>query len=98
MSNEDDLNALRTIAAADAAATDRQLQQDLAALHRSARSRLEALRPQLATDDATFDSMVRAVEEATANNVSIAEFTNRLKTLGKNVLTVARTASSLLPT
>jgi len=96
MSNDDDLNALRNAARADAAATDLQLQNELASLCRMTRGQLEALRPRLATDDATFNRLVQVVEQATADNVAIAEFVSRVKTLGVNALAVARRASGLL--
>jgi len=96
MTNDDDLNALRKAAAADARATDAQLERELAALKGITRSQLEVLRPRLSVDDATFKQLVQAVDQATADNNSIAELTNRLKTLGGNVLAVAKRASTLL--
>lgn len=97
MSDSEDLNNLRAIGMAAAADADNQLRQELMALRQSTGSQLQTLKPLLSTDDATFFRLVQVVEEATASNMSIAEFTNRLKTLGTNVLTVARTASNLLP-
>ena len=96
MSTEDDLNALRGIARADAAATDAELQTELAALRRMSRGQLEALRPRLTTDDATFDGLVQVCEQATRDNIGIAEFVSRVKTLGMTALAVARRASGLL--
>jgi hypothetical protein len=95
--DDDDMAALRTISENDAKATNIELQKELAALQRATRPQLEALRPQLHVDDATFNQLVQAVDQATAGNIAIAEFTERLKTLGSNVLAVAQKASSLLP-
>ena len=94
---DDDLSNLRNIASQDAAATDAELANELKALKTASRSQLEALEPKLSTDPATFNKLLKAVDEATQNNENIEEFTNRLKTLGKGVLGVARTAASLLP-
>jgi len=93
---DDQRNRFRALGVLDATATDLELQQELRALQGRSRMDLERLRPKLACDDATFNALVKAVEEATARNIAIAEFTDRLKTLGKNVLVVAKHASSLL--
>ena len=97
MATNDDLMNLRNIARKNAQDTNAELEQELATLHASTRPQLEALKPRLACDEATFNSLLQAVEQATAGNISIAEFTTRLKTLGTNVLAVARKASALLP-
>jgi hypothetical protein len=97
MSSHDDLTDRRNAAKKSKEAADVELQQELAALHRMTRGQVESLRPRLECDDATFKSLIEAVEQATKANISIAEFTNRLKTLGTNVLAVARRASTLLP-
>ena len=97
MSSHDDLTDLRNAAARSREAADLELQQELAALRRITGAQLEALKPRLECDDATFKSLMDAVEQATKSNISIAEFTNRLKTLGTTVVAVARRASTLLP-
>lgn len=58
---------------------------------------LENLKPQV-SDPEAYDKLLAAVQEATAKNESIAEFTNRLKTLGGNVVKLAKEVKGLLPT
>jgi hypothetical protein len=96
VATNDDLANLRDIARKNAQQTDAELAQELATLRACTRPQLEALKPRLACDEATFNSLLQAVEQATAANISIAEFANRVKTLGTNVLSVARKASALL--
>jgi hypothetical protein len=93
----DNLEELRKRARQAAVEADEELQQELTALHRMTVRDLEALKPRLSTDEATFNSLVKACEQATRDNMSIAEFTTRLKTLGTNVLAIARHASTMLP-
>jgi hypothetical protein len=95
--NSDDLRDLRDISRAVANDTDAQLERELTALRHTTRAELAALKPHLSTDEATFNALVRVVEQATADNIAIAEFVKRVKTLGANVLAVAKHASTLLP-
>ena len=95
--NNDDLSNLRTLAGQAAAATDEELAQELESLKTATRSQLEALKPQLSTDSETFEQLLKAVDEATQANESLAAFADRIKSLGKGVLGVAQQAAALIP-
>jgi hypothetical protein len=90
MSNGMDRLADKTKAKADALLTD-----DEATLLAATDVDLAGLRPQV-SDAASFDKLVEAVMESTAENESIAQLKQRLTDLGAGVLGVAKEVAPLL--
>ena len=56
----------------------------------------EALRPQV-TDKQTYDRLIEQVQQATANNEDLAQLKNRIETLGKEGVQLAKTIIELIP-
>ena len=52
-------------------------------------ARLDEVRPQTA-DDETYNSLIAAVQDATARNQSIAELVNRVKALGEGAVALVK--------
>jgi len=69
--------------------TDEELSAQEASMLKETGVNLEGLRPQV-SDKASFDKLIEAVNAATANNESVAQLQNRLKTLGAGVVKVAK--------
>ncbi|MCP4582660.1 MAG: hypothetical protein GY839_13705 [candidate division Zixibacteria bacterium] len=100
MPNHDDLEErmraeLKRQSEEAARETDEELEKDLKALKEATSSDLEKLKPKIA-DQATYDKLIAAVNEATANNESLAQFKQRLEALGSSVLDISKEAMKLL--
>lgn len=72
-----------------------ELRQEVEALRAATAIDLEALKPQV-SDPKSYDKLLRAVQEATHRNESIAQLQARVKKLGKRVVSVAKEAADLL--
>lgn len=73
----DYLAELRQMAAQSAAQTDSELEAELTVLMHSSGEQLEKLRP-MVTDQESYDRLIRAVAEASANKDSISQLKDRL--------------------
>lgn len=75
--------------------TDRLFQGELEQLAAATKADLDALRPQV-TAKATYDKLIAEVAKATRRNESIAELRNRIESLGKVGVRVAKQVAGLL--
>jgi len=75
--------------------TDELLKDEEAELLASTAVDLEGLKPQIG-DKASFDALIKAVNESTERNESIAQLKQRLTDLGAGVLAVAKEVAPLL--
>jgi hypothetical protein len=73
----------------------KELRQEVEALQQATAIDLERLKPQI-SDLKAYEKLIRAVEEATRRNESIAQLQDRVKKLGKKVVAVAKEAADLL--
>jgi hypothetical protein len=98
MVSEEEIRARKRRQAEEAAAqASEELSTEFEALKAATAVDIENLKPQVSDADA-YDQLIAAVQQATANNESIAEFKNRLKALGENVVAVWEEVKPLLPT
>jgi hypothetical protein len=88
-------NGMDRLADKTKAKTDALLKDDEAQLLASTAVDLEELKP-LFSDQASFDALIKAVNESTAKNESIAQLKQRLTDLGTGVLAVAKEVAPLL--
>lgn len=93
--NGDYLAELRDLAAQSAASTDTQLEAELNELMQCTGEQLEKLRP-MVTDKESYDRLIRAVAEASANNETIGQLKNRLTKDGGGLLDMGLTALGML--
>jgi len=75
--------------------TDEELSDQEASMLKETGVTLEGLRPQV-SDKASFDKLIEAVNAATANNESVAQLQNRLKSLGAGVVKVAKVVVDII--
>ncbi len=74
---------------------NRELAADEAALLTRTKMDLASLKPKIG-DKAAFDKLVEAVQASTDKNESVAAFQARLKSLGDDVVKVAKTVVGLV--
>ncbi|MBI5057183.1 MAG: hypothetical protein HZB61_11285 [Nitrospirae bacterium] len=75
--------------------TDALLSEEIQALQQAASSDLQRLRPKV-TDTETYDKLIKAVNEASAKNESLAELKNRIEKLGAVAVKVGKEVVMLL--
>jgi hypothetical protein len=80
---------LREQAEEAAKRTDERLADEMRAVRDLTRPELESLRPKTA-DPQVYASLIKAVEEATARNESVADFKARVEKLGPAAVDLAR--------
>jgi hypothetical protein len=73
----------------------KELRQEVEALQQATQLDLEALKPQV-SDLKSYEKLLRAVQESTRRNETVAQLQDRVKKLGKKVVLVAREAADLL--
>lgn len=96
MTAKDDLKEkLKQKSKESAARADALLADELDALKRATNTDLEALRPKI-TEQAAYDQLIAVVEEASRKNMDLAMLEQRLKSLGSNVVQVAKEVAILL--
>jgi hypothetical protein len=88
-------NGMDRLADKTKAKTDALLKDDEARVLASTAVDLEELKP-LISDHASFDALIKAVDESTAKNESIAQLKQRLTDLGAGVLAVAKEVAGML--
>ena len=93
MGKADD-DAFDALADQSAAAADAKLKDQETALLARTAVNLSALRPQI-SDKASFDALIAAVNESTRRNESIAQLRERITTLGKGALAVAKEVAAI---
>jgi hypothetical protein len=91
-SSLNDLGDLSNEAAADA---DAQFSKEIAALKELGTAGIEKLKPQI-TDQATYDKLIKVVQEAAAKNESIAQIVDRVKGLGQGAVSLAKKIATLV--
>ncbi len=96
MATEEELRALREAADAADQHASALLDDELAGLM-AAVGLLDELKPETASQE-DYDRMIKAVQEATAKNHSIATLRQNLMALGSGVLDLAKTAAGLAKT
>lgn len=96
MTAKDDLKEkLKQKSKESAARADALLADELDALKRATNTDLEALRPKI-TDQTAYDQLIAVVEEASRKNMDLAMLEQRLKSLGSNVVQIAKEVAILL--
>ena len=74
---------------------EKKLEEELKTLQEATHGDLENLRPKI-KDEATYDSLIAAVEKSRKENESIAEFKERLKDVGSNAIKIGEEAAKIL--
>lgn len=93
--NDDFFAELKEMAAQSAAFTDNQLEAELNELMQCSGEQLEKLRP-MVTDKESYDRLIRAVAEASANNETIGQLKDRLTKDGGGLLDMGLSALGML--
>lgn len=94
--NGDYLAELREMAAQSTAHTDNELEAELTELMQCTGEQLEKLRP-IITDKESYDRLIKAVADASANNDTISQLKDRLtKDGGGGLLDIGLTAVGML--
>jgi len=75
--------------------TDALLLDEYNSLKQASKSDLDALRPKV-SDPATYDTLILIINEATQNNLSLADFQQRLESLGAGAIKLGKEVAKLL--
>lgn len=75
--------------------TDALLLEEYNALLKATKSDLAALKPKI-SDQEMYDKLVSIINDATADNLSLAEFQQRLESLGTGALQLGKEVVNLL--
>lgn len=86
---------LRKAAMESAAEADALLEKEYNSLKKLTSTDYEKLKPQV-VDKELLDKLIQIVQEATNNNLSLAEFEERAKKLGEGVVVLAKDIIKLL--
>lgn len=86
---------LRKASMESAAETDALLLNEYTALIKLTSADFDKLRPQI-NDQDLYDKLISAVEEATNNNLALAEFQKRLETLGEGAVQLGKDIIKLI--
>lgn len=75
--------------------TDALLSNEYNSLKKATKSDLDALRPRI-SDPAIYDKLIPIINEATQGNLSLAEFQQRLESLGTGAVKLGKEVAKLL--